>query len=223
MNGTQLAGGKVFGNLAANWVVQDGSGDYNGDGNTDVLWRDTATGDIATWIMDGGRIAGGGIFTYGVANDIQIQNGSGDFNGDGKSDVLLRNNTTGDVTVWLMNGSAIAGPPGAVPSIASNWVIQGAGDYNGDGKSDILWRDADTGDVAFWLMDGTRLAGGKVFGSLPATWVILDAAGDYNGDGKSDILWQKTDTGDVATWIMDGGRIAGGGIFGNVSADWHIG
>ena len=36
-----------------------GTGDYNGDGTSDVLWRNTATGEVDTWLMNGGHIVGG--------------------------------------------------------------------------------------------------------------------------------------------------------------------
>ena len=76
---------------------------------------------------------------------------TGDFNGDCKSDVLWRNPSTGQVYIWLMNGTAIAGnaSPG---SPTTDWVIEGIGDFNGDGKSDILWRNSTSGQVYIWLM-----------------------------------------------------------------------
>ena len=34
--------------------------------------------------------------------------GTGDFNNDGYADILWRNHTTGDVAIWLMNGTSIS-------------------------------------------------------------------------------------------------------------------
>ncbi len=78
--------------------------------------------------------------------------GSGDFNGDGKSDILWLN-TNGQAAIWLMNGTtptseALVGAPG--PS----WHVAASGDFNGDGKADILWRNTN-GQAAVWLMNGT--------------------------------------------------------------------
>ena len=70
--------------------------------------------------------------------------GSGDYDGDGKSDVLWRNAVTGDDYLWFMNGTSLASAA-AVASVADlNWKIAGSGDYNGDGKADILWRNSTT-------------------------------------------------------------------------------
>ena len=74
-------------------------------------------------------------------------NGVGDFDGDGKSDILWRNTTTGDVGLWELNGASIALATNIANGVASNWVINGVGDVNGDGKSDIIWRNTTTGDV----------------------------------------------------------------------------
>ena len=70
--------------------------------------------------------------------------GIGDFNGDGKSDLLWRNDA-GVTAIWDMNDGAIldGSSLGAVPL---NWHIAGTGDFNGDHKSDILWRN----DAGVW-------------------------------------------------------------------------
>jgi len=79
--------------------------------------------------------------------------GSGDFNGDGKSDILWQG-TDGMPAIWLMDGinfvsTSAAGSFNPGPS----WQVKGSGDFNGDGKSDILWQGSD-GTPAIWLMDG---------------------------------------------------------------------
>ena len=80
--------------------------------------------------------------------------GTGDFNGDGKSDILWRD-TSGTVAIWLMNGFANVGSGGSRNG-ANHWSVAETGDFNGDGKSDILWRDT-SGDVAIWFMNGIRV------------------------------------------------------------------
>ena len=68
----------------------------------------------------------------------------GDFNGDCKSDILWRNTSTGEVDMWLMNGTSVT--TGAnLGTLATTWSIAGSGDFNGDGKSDMLWRNTSPG------------------------------------------------------------------------------
>ncbi|KJU84172.1 hypothetical protein MBAV_003635, partial [Candidatus Magnetobacterium bavaricum] len=46
---------------------------------------------------------------------------SGDFNGDGKADILWQNTETGDVTVWLMDGVAISDKGYVVMGMPWEW------------------------------------------------------------------------------------------------------
>jgi hypothetical protein len=96
-------------------------GDVNGDGKVDVLWRNTSSGMVAVWLMNGRTMASYG-FLGGVPFDWEIKQVS-DMNGDGKADVVMQHRTSGMVAVWLMNGLSInsVGFPGSTPT---NWKIQ---------------------------------------------------------------------------------------------------
>jgi len=93
----------------------------------------------------------------------------GDFNGDGKSDILWRNNS-GEVDIWLLNGTNRIGG-GSAGMIGNDWRIAGVGDFNGDGKSDILWRN-DSGEVYETWMNGINLIGGGSAGIIGTDWQI---------------------------------------------------
>jgi hypothetical protein len=146
-----------------------------------------------------------------------------DFNGDGFSDILWHD-TSGDVAIWLMNGTSVLNPNTAgVGNVPTAWSIVGAGDFNGDGFSDILWRDT-SGDVAIWLMNGTQILNPNTagVGNVATTWSIV-GTGDFNGDGKRDVLWRDT-SGNVAIWLMNGTQVLNpntAGV-GNVATTWSI-
>ena len=65
--------------------------------------------------------------------------GTGDYNGDGKSDILWRHLTNGELWVWLMNGATTLSAT-YVDTVDPAYAVQGSGDLNGDGKADIVWR-----------------------------------------------------------------------------------
>ena len=209
-NGAQInSGNSITTTPDSSWHIQ-ANADFNGDSSGDVLWQND-NGMLAVWTMGGGA-AGDQIQTGGAIGSVldshtHVQ-GTGDFNADGKSDILLRNDS-GIITVWTMGGTAgttiqtqntIAASPDA------HWKIQGLGDFNGDGHSDILWRNDTSGTLAVWTMggtDGTQILSGDQIGSVPdKSWHVRGVA-DFNGDGHSDILW-RNDNGTLAVWTMGG-------------------
>ena len=131
-----------------------------------------------------------------------------DLNGDGKTDILWYNASTGTTSAWLMNGTSIVG--GGVLLTDPAWKVVGTGDFNGDGKTDILWYNAGTGTTSAWLMNGTSIVGGGDLLTDPA-WKVI-GTGDFNGDGKTDILWYNAGTGTTSAWLMNGTSIVGGGV-----------
>src|SRR5229473_1678208 len=105
--------------------------------------------------------------------------GTGDFNGDGKSDILWRD-TSGNVAIWEMNGTTVLNPNTAgVGNVTTNFKIAGSGDFNGDGKSDVLWRDTTGGNVAIWFMNGTSILNPNAagVGNVPLIWTIQNPLG----------------------------------------------
>ena len=85
--------------------------------------------------------------------------GTGDFNGDGKADILWQN-SDGTPAIWEMNGTTIIGAA-ALTNPGPSWHVAGTGDFNGDGKADILWQNSD-GTPAIWEMNGTTIIGSGV-------------------------------------------------------------
>ena len=92
------------------WRVA-GIDDFNGDGKADVLWRQSSTGTLAIWLMNGSTIAQSLTPTYqGNAvnpdsswNVIEV----GDFNGSNDAGIIWQQSTTGTVVEWQMNGATI--------------------------------------------------------------------------------------------------------------------
>jgi hypothetical protein len=213
MSGGSIASSVDFGVIPSSWAIQ-GTGDFNGDGNSDILWRN-ANGDVVTWFMNGSTIASS--TDLGVIPASWTVQGTGDFNGDGTTDILWRN-ANGDVVVWFMNAGSIASSAD-LGVISSDWTIQGAGDFDGDGKTDILWRNAN-GDVVVWFMNGGTIASSADLGVIPSDWSI-QRTGDFDGDGKSDILWRNVN-GDVVVWFMNAGTIASSADLGVIPSSWTI-
>jgi chitodextrinase len=146
-----------------------------------------------------------------------------DFNGDGRSDILWRNSTTGENVIWLMNSAAISSSVTFATVADPNWSIAGVGDFNGDGKSDILWRNRATGENTIWLMNGAAISSAAMFATVADPNWRIAGVGDFNGDGKSDILWRHRATGENTIWLMNGAAISSGASIAAVTdLNWSI-
>jgi FG-GAP-like repeat len=193
--------------------------DFDGDGESDVLWRQTG-GKVVIWKMNGEQAPAFLNTSLSATTAWQIE-GTGDFDAGGHADIVWRN-SNGQVAVWLMNGGQVTSAK-TIGTASSDWVFAGTGDFDGDGKSDLLWRSTSTGKVAIWKMNGIQAP--TFFndvGTATADWQIM-GTGDFDGDGTSDILWRNTSTGKVVIWLMKNGAVKS---YANASAtatnDWVI-
>lgn len=165
---------------------------------SDVLWQRASNGTVAVWLMNGTAVGtvGGEI---GVGSGWSVA-GHGDFNADGKSDILWRH-TNGNAAIWFMSGTQWLGD--AVLGVQSTaWTIDGVGDFNGDDRADILWRNGN--DLAVWNMDGgTRTwPDGALQGHDRPAGRTFAGTGDFNRDGHADILWSRSSTDGGLVWLM---------------------
>ncbi len=119
----------------------------------------------------------------------------GDFNGDGRSDVLLYGaGSTADELWYGSSAGYVAGPSVTV----NGYYTPVVGDFNGDGKDDVLWYPQapyrHSSSASLWLGANSGFVHGPTIPAPPMS--SLDTAtffrplvGDFNGDGRSDIFW----------------------------------
>jgi hypothetical protein len=200
------------------------TGDFDGDGKTDVLmfyagdgnwWLGSSDGNQLTWqIVSNTRGFGN------VIDSASHQVVTGDFNGDGKTDVLFYYNGDGNLWLGLSSGSGLAWHQAGNIAGFGN-LLDGkhrivAGDFNGDGKTDLAFYYS--GDGAWWLgvSDGNALAWHQA-ASVKGFGDLLDAnhqllSGDFNGDGKTDAAFYNQGDGQIWLGLSDGNQLA-----------WHVG
>ena len=117
--------------------------------------------------------------------------GTGDFNGDGRDDILWRNDS-GQLTDWLRtaNGSFLSNVFSVY--VPTDWSVAATGDFNGDGYTDVLWRQ-DTGQLTDWLGSAS---GGLIDNGEPLL-DLVPPTGRWSAPATSmaipvdDILWRE--------------------------------
>ena len=201
-----------------------GLADFNGDGHSDILWRE-AGGDFSTWSVSGNaagnRLAMNSSYVGGVGTNWTIAE-TFDFNGDGRSDILWREQGAGQLTIWNGQGSSWAENSYSNNTVSSDWKIAGVGDLNGDGRDDIVWR-RDSGAFSTWQSTGTGFNTNVSYDTSVATdWKIVGLA-DFDGDNKDDLLWRNQGSGAFSIWRSTGNGFTPNTYYdAGVDTSWHI-
>ncbi|WP_309076179.1 GH25 family lysozyme [Paenarthrobacter sp.] len=181
-----------------------GVGDFSGDGKPDLmargkdgtLWLYPGTGTVNS--TSNGYSAPIRIGDFGW-NVFTALTGVGDYNGDGRNDVLGR---MGDGSLWLYAGTgrvdaSNTGYRGAVRVGEFGWDIFdriiGPGDVNGDGKADLLARKP---DGTMWLYAGNGSGYPGSSRRISTEWMGFDAitaAYNLTADAIPDLVARRSD------------------------------
>jgi ELWxxDGT repeat protein len=194
-------------NLAAVTVVVPPQDDFTGNNTSDVLFRNTSTGDTWFEAMSNGAFAGWD--QIGGSNTFFSVTGTGDFYGTGASDILFRNNSTGDTWFEAISNGAFAGW-NQVGGSNTSYSVAGLGDFSGYGTSDILFRNTSTGDTWIEQITNGAFAGWNQIDGSDTHYSVV-GVGDFFESGVDDFLFRNNSTGD--TWIE---QITNGAF-----AGWH--
>lgn len=121
MNGLTVTNTIALPNRPTQWVIYEVA-DWNNDSFADLLWRNVSTGETSIMTLNSGN------FTGNV--NVTIPGGSAgwtildtrDIDGNGTSDVIVRNYLTGENAFWMMNGSTCTNVV-AFNTVAGLWDI----------------------------------------------------------------------------------------------------
>ncbi len=206
------------------------SGDFNGNGTTDVVGVEQETGKLFLYPGDGKGSIGGGSTRKEIGTNWNTMQdlAAGDFDGDGKTDLVAVENSTGKLFLYPGDGKGGIGGGSTRKEIGTNWnTMRGltAGDFDGDGKTDLLAIENSTGKLFLYPGDGKgSIGGGSTRKEIGTNWNTMQdlAAGDLNGDGKTDVVGVEQETGKLFFYPGDGkGGIGGGSTRKEIGTNWN--
>jgi hypothetical protein len=175
-------------------------GDFNGDGTPDLVVAQIYGGQGGNLSVLLGK--GDGTFQAAVnyrADQFPYSVAVGDFNGDGKLDLVAANDASGDVSVLLGKGDGTFQP--AVNYAAGSLPYSVAvGDFNGDGKLDLAVASSGSNSLSVLLGNGDGTFQPAVTYAA-GTQPVSVAVGDFNGDGKPDLALANASDNNVQIFL----------------------
>ncbi len=205
--------------------------DFNTDGLTDIFWYNPFTG-ANRWFSNQGQdnddlsfVRINNLIPTGELDLINNQNVSvipSDWNGDGRTDLLIYHQPSGTNRFYLNNSEngetfEFTSPSGTGNLIPSSWVSNGSGlfplDWDGDGLTDLIWYDEASGATK-WIKNSGN--GNDLSFSPPVNNPIAASAinggdgiqfGDWNGDGLPDLMWHDMGSGE-SVWFFNKGDLS---------------
>jgi hypothetical protein len=237
--GPAFAGGGDFSpagtspEVAGSGPISTVVGDFNGDGKRDLATANLNDDNVTIHMGDGT-----GNFTEkattspepvgdgpgGVAQ-LPFDLATGDFNRDGKQDLVVANFGVDNVEILVADGTGNF-TSGATPGVGDGPHGVVVADFNGDGKQDLATANQNSNDVTILIGDGSggfAPAGTSPEALVGGTSPRALAAGDFNGDGDQDLAVVKQ-TGGVFTLLGDGsGNFTDTGVHpGAGSGPWSV-
>ena len=201
------------------------TGNFNGDAYTDIVsFFDEGNDSVSAWLFSG---TGTGISheqmlwstgqgQWNWSNSTFV---AGDFNGDGKDDVIgFYDYGNDNLGVWLFpgTGSGIGHGQFLWSTGPGQWNMRNSqfyvGNFNGDGYVDVLsLYDYGTDEMGTWLFPGNAVGLGTPQGQWrtgQGQWNMKNAkvvVGNFNGDTNLDLLAFYNYGGDnLGTWLFPG-------------------
>jgi len=195
--------------------------DFNGDKKSDLVLQSSVTRGITVWLMDGLNPFAGAQIDIPPAGWVPVA--AGDVDGDGFSDIVIRNSSTGIVDAYLMASSGLAVKSFiGIGGSSLNETVVGMADFDHNGTDDLLLHDSSTGQIAIWYMRaGGGILGTALLGGAASPWKAV-AIGDFDGDGWSDLILQNTSTAQILEWRVVNGNIVATAIVGTPPVGWSM-
>jgi hypothetical protein len=169
------------------------TGDFDGDGRTDIFWYGPGSDPDSIWLARGGTSFDQ--VTVSVSGTYRPI--TGDFDGDGRTDIFWYGPGSDPDSVWFGAGG------GAFSH--SVWAVDGTyqplvGDFDGNGRTEVLWyapgSPAGSPD-RLWRWTAAR---SLTVTEVPISGTYAPLVGDFDGDGRDDLFLYAAGTSPDHVW-----------------------
>jgi hypothetical protein len=210
------------------------AGDFDLDGQPDLLWQHPLRGSLEVWVMDGVKPVRRVRLDAATGDPHLFAVGTDDFNGDGMTDILFWRDDTGEVQIWYVQDFKVVARV-ALEDRIPDFTPVSIYDFDRDGDPDILWQSK-TGQILMTLVKDSTLVEkieieiASSGPSLENQWVVR-GSGDFDSDGDNDLLldrWPNPATTQLSSRVvalarMDGSRGLVEPIAVQPDLNWRIG
>lgn len=206
-NGGLIQGtdGRLYGETAAGGSAGYGML-YRLDLFSNLVFQDSSTNAIGLWDVDQKLNVVDAATVDVVPPHGWNVVGQGDFQGNNiPPDLLVKNGSTGQVSVWYMEAAVRTGGTPLSKSPGAGSTVGGVGDFNGDGKPDLLIQNGKTRQLTIWYLDGAQVVSESTISRIPSSDVRV--VGVANLGGPVGIVVQNITNYQLGAWLMNGSTV----------------
>lgn len=202
--------------------VLDRSRDIDYDGYSEVFAQHKTSGDLFLYWGTGTGL-GSRVTLCDDCDGITMTIPGGDYNSDGRTDMVIRTYTGELQTIVGTDNSEPGFQWSPYTPAGTGWnsmnAITGGHDYNGDGRDDLVARQTSTGYLFLYPGRGNGTFGSRIqLGSGWNSMRDISAVGDLDHDGHADLLAIRTSDGCLYRYSGRGDGTVKNGV--QVSCGW---